>query len=577
MDRLFTRSNTAKWFKLNKFWDFIIDPNEKGKEEKWYENFPANKERMYVPSCWNTTLGYFQYMGTAWYKTDFEINSDSIYLKFEGVANECDVYLDNKFIGHHYGAFVEFGFELLNIGKGKHELVLRVNNTLNSTDTIPHITTDWYNFGGINRGVEILEINNLYIKSTQVCYDLNGNNANVLVKANIKTLTKITDNLEVLVDGKSVYSKEVTIDGDAEIVADGIKLNDLKLWDIKEPNLYYFTVKFGGQDLIDRVGFRTIKTQGKDILLNGKKVTLVGVNRHEEHPDWGFSVPFEISKRDVEIILELNSNTIRGSHYPNTKKFIDYLDEVGLLFWEEIPLWGNNGLWAESFKNPDFIERSINYYKDMVVRDLNHPSIVFWGLHNEVNTTLEQTRELSKKLIEVIRKYDTSKLRLITYASNVGERDECIDLVDVISYNKYIGWYYPESMENLDDYIANIRKKVNELSKGDKPIIMSEFGGAAVKGHTSYEHMRWSENYQAEYLKKHIETFFNSGEICGTLIWQFCDAHTQNENYLSKPRGYNNKGIVSEYRLPKTAFFTVKDLFKKYNPKANKDREFKMF
>ncbi len=576
MDRLFKRSSSAKWFKLDKFWDFCTDPNEKGKEEKWYESFPKNSEKMYVPSCWNTTLGYFQYMGTAWYKTDFEIKSDSIYLKFEGVANDCDVYLDNKYVGSHIGSFVEFGFELLNIGKGKHELVLRVNNDLDLTTTIPHAISDWYNYGGINRGVEIREIDDCYIKNSQIIYDLNENSANLTVKSNIKTLKKITDTLEVLIDGKSVYSKEVTIDGDCEIIADGIKLDNIKLWDIKEPNLYYFTVKFGSEDLIDRVGFRTIKTQGKDILLNGKKVKLVGVNRHEIHPDWGVSMPFELTKRDIDIIIELNSNTIRGSHYPNSKKTLDYLDEVGLLFWEEVPLWGNRPEWAESFKNEEFIMRAVNHHKDMVLRDVNHPSIVFWGLHNEVNTAVEQTREFSRRLIETIKECDASNSRLITYASVVGQRDICLDLVDVISFNRYIGWYDSQSKENLDDYIKAISNKVKELS-GEKPIIMSEFGAASIKGHTSYEHMRWSENYQAEYLKKHIETFFDSGEICGTLIWQFCDMNTQNADYLGKPRGFNNKGIVNEYRLPKTAFFTIKDLYKKYNTKAKEDREFKMF
>ena len=574
MDRLFKRSNSAKWFKLDKFWDFCIDPNNKGNEEKWYENFPINKEKMYVPSCWNTTLGYFQYMGTAWYKTEFQIASNSIYLKFEGVANDCDVYLDKKYIGSHTGGFVEFGFELLNIKKGKHELVLRVNNDLNNKETIPHSFPDWYNYGGINRGVEIREIEDCYIKNTIVRYDLEGNTANLFVTANIKTLKKITDKLEVFVDDACVYSKEVTIDGDAEVVADGIKLENLKLWDIKEPNLYYFTVKFGGEDLIDRVGFRTIKTQGKNILLNGKKITLVGVNRHEIHPDWGISMPFELTKKDIDIIIELNSNTIRGSHYPNSKKTLDYLDEVGLLFWEEVPLWGNRPEWDESFKNDEFINRAVNYHRDMVVRDLNHPCIVFWGLHNEVNTAVEQTRDFSRKLIETIKKYDNS--RLITYASVVGQRDICLDLVDVISFNRYIGWYDSQARESIDDYIKAISSKVKELS-GEKPIIMSEFGAAAIKSHTSFEPMRWSENYQSEYLKMHIEKFFNSGEICGTLIWQFCDMNTQNADYIGKPRGFNNKGIVSEYRLPKVAFDTIKQLYKKYNPKSKEDREFILY
>lgn len=573
MDRLFRRSTSSKWFMLNKFWDFCIDSDNVGNEEKWYENFPSQSEKMYVPACWNSTLGYYQYVGTAWYKTDFEIESSNIYLKFEGVANECDVYVDKKFIGHHYGGFVEFGFELFGLGAGKHELVLRVNNDVDSSTSIPHAMSDWYNYGGINKGVEIREIDECYIQNIHVCYDVCKTTANLSVKANIKTTKPITDVLEVYVNDKSVYSQEITIDGQCECVADKIKLENVKLWDIKEPNLYYITVKFAGEDLVDRVGFRTLACRGKDILLNGKKIMLTGVNRHEIHPDWGISMPFELTKRDIDIIIELNCNSVRGSHYPNSKKTLDYLDEKGILFWEEVPLWGNCAKWAESFKNEDFINRAVSMHTEMVLRDLNHPSVVFWGLHNEVDTTLPQTREFTIKLIDTIKKYDTS--RLITYASVMGEKDICLDLVDVVSFNRYVGWYIPKRMDTLEQYIERIVEKVREV--GEKPIIMSEFGAASIKGHTSLEVMRWTENYQSEYLKKHIEAFFGNDAFSGTYVWQFCDMNTQHEDYLMKPRGYNNKGLVSEFRLPKLAYDTVKELYKKYNPKSQEEREFIMY
>ena len=150
-----------------------------------------------------------------------------------------------------------------------------------------------------------------------------------------------------------------------------------------------------------------------------------------------------------------------------------------------------------------------------MARDLNHPSIIFWGLHNEVDTTLPQTREFTIKLIETIKKYDTS--RLITFASVVGAKDICLDLVDVVSFNRYIGWYIPQRMDTLDRYVESIISRVKEV--GEKPIIMSEFGAASIKGHTALEVMRWSENYQSEYLKKHIETFFGNDAFSGTYIW----------------------------------------------------------
>ncbi len=286
------------------------------------------------------------------------------------------------------------------------------------------------------------------------------------------------------------------------------------------------------------------------------------------------NVIFELIKKDIDIICDLNCNCVRGSHYPNTKKTLDYCDEKGILFWEEIPLWGNRPEWSQSFADERFINRILNMHREMVLRDINHPSVVIWGLHNEVDNTLSQTRDLNKRIIETIREYDNT--RLITYASNQDVTDECLDLVDVASFNKYIGWYGSEKDKSIEQNIEELRKKVNE-SGCEKPILMSEFGAAAIKGVTAIEAMRWSENYQAALLEKHIETYYESGEISGTFVWQFCDANTQNELAITRPRIFNNKGILDEYRRPKMAYETVKQVYKEYNPNADNESKVNLY
>ena len=280
--------------------------------EKWYESFPENSIKMSVPSCWNTTLGLFRYEGVVWYRTDFEIESNDAYINFEGVCHECDVYIDGKHIGYHYGGLTEFGFEAFGIGKGKHEIVVRVDNTLDMTTTIPHSCSDWYNYGGICRSVSVIEINDCSIRDMVIKYDLDVNkkSASVNVETTIFTKKPTTDTLRITVDGNCIYEKEITVDGVCTHIAENIALRDLKLWDIYEPNLYYITVTFGGEDLTDRTGFRTIEARGKDIYLNGEKITIVGINRHEIHPDWGFSMPFSLIKRDLDILRDSNCNTI---------------------------------------------------------------------------------------------------------------------------------------------------------------------------------------------------------------------------------------------------------------------------
>ncbi len=580
MDRLFERTKTIKYFKLDKMWDFCTDENNVGIDEKWYEKFPEKNEKMLVPSCWNTTIGYFRYMGVAWYRTYFETSTENIWLKFEAVANECTVYIDGKRIGYHYGCFTEFGFENLNIGAGVHEIIVRVDNKINLTDTIPHILTDWYNYGGINRSVEICEVDNCHISDLKIKYDLNIDNKSTILNINTKLWSShcVKDTFKVFINNKCIYEDLITVDGMCEFEAIDILLNDIEFWDIDNPKLYYITVKFGDKDLTDRIGFRKIECQGKNIFLNGKKLILTGVCRHEQHPDWGFSMPFELIKKDIDIIRELNCNTIRGSHYPNTKKTLDYCDEVGMLFWEEIPMWGNRKEWEESFKNEDFINKAMTMHKEMIKRDLNHPSIILWGLHNEVDTTLPQTRVLTEGLVSFIR--DMDKSRLVTFASNRIKPDQpgdiCLDLVDVVSFNYYTAWYYNSREESFERFVKRTRKYVNS-NAGEKPIIMSEFGGGAIKGVTTFEGQRWTENYQEALLENAIKVYLESDEISGVYIWQYCDINSQFELEMTRPKGFNNKGIVDEYRRPKMAFNTVKKIYSKYNDVSENKTTIKLF
>lgn len=582
MDRLFTRSTTAKYTALNKIWDFLADPQNKGIDEKWYESFPENTIEMCVPSCWNTTLGYFRYVGTAWYRTFFETSEENIHITFEAVNNECDVYIDGKHIGHHYGGFVEFGFDAFGIGCGKHEITVRVNNTPNLKDTIPHENCDWYNYGGICRGVGVVEISNVLIRNTVIRYTLSEDmkKAGINIEAELFALKETTDTIKVYCDDKLVCQKEITVDGNGIFTLDGISLDNIRLWDIAKPNLYHITVEFGGENLTERIGFRKIETREKDVYLNGRKIKIIGVCRHEIHPDWGFSMPFELIKKDIDIIKDLNCNAVRGAHYPHSKKTIDYCDQQGLLFWEEIPLWGNLLDWNESLKEDSFVQRILTMFGEMIKRDINHPSIVFWGLYNEIDTSLPQSRALTEKMVAMVKKTDSSRLTsFATCSVHPGNpQDICSDLVDVVGFNYYTGWFPSVTEETFEQYIARMRSQVDANAKGRKmPMMMSEFGGAGIKGMCSFESQRWTENYQSLLLTKGIESYFGSEEMCGGFIWQFCNAQSQPCFELQRPGGVNNKGLVDEYRRPKAVFETVKQLYCKLNPDSDNVTEIELF
>ena len=560
MDRLFKRTSYATVTYLSKLWDFKIDPEDKGVTEKWFASFPKDTRKMMVPSCWNTEFDLFRYRGVAWYSTTFEIGSPNIYLNFDAVQNEADVYLDGVHLGNHYGGFLAFGYEVNGLALGEHTLTVRVNNELNSIDTLPGKLLDWYNYGGIARGVYVRELSDAWIRDYKISYELENNlsDARVSISAKIKTFCEMDGEFTVYVNDGLVYTEPIKISGDEEIKCE-FQLKDVRLWRIYKPNLYTVRLAYGKEDIYERIGFREIKTSGRDIFLNGEKIKILGVNRHEEHPDFGFSMPFNLIKRDIDIAKDMNCNAIRTSHYPNSKKTADYCDEIGMLFWSEIPMWNIS---VEATVNPKTVERALSMEREMILENYHHPSIIFWGMHNECATDTEEVFALTERMVKLAKSLDTS--RLITYASNKTKldtrREICFSLADVVSVNHYIGWYFPVENGDWNDFMQEYEDVLMSCNSCDKPFIMSEFGYAALLGTNSFDYSRWTEDYQADALEFTLGQILGNEKISGGYIWQFADMHSE-QNDISRPRCCNNKGILDEYRRPKRAYRVVRKIY----------------
>jgi beta-glucuronidase len=343
-------------------------------------------------------------------------------------------------------------------------------------------------------------------------------------------------------------------------------LENIELWEMKSPKLYTVVASTDTDDLIDKVGFRKVEVKDNNILLNGKSIELLGVNRHEEHPEWGFAFPAKLMKKDIDLILYMGCNTVRGSHYPNSRIFMDMIDERGILFWSEIPMWGV-GFSEEALQRPLIKERGFNMHKEMVKYYYNHPSIVIWGLHNEVATYSPHTYPLSEKWSKFLR--ENGGNRLITHASCHPMCDNDMGFDDIICINIYHGWYryggYNGNLQDWDRMVGEFSKRRIEMGWQDKPVIMSEFGAAALAGyHTPFDTVRWSEEYQRDLLEYTIELFHKTPYMRGTYIWQFCNIRTSPSMDINRVRYFNNKGLLDEYRNPKVAFYKVKELYEKY-------------
>ena len=572
MKRLFEQHKIRKTIDLNGPWKFKLDPDNVGMDkEAWMLKDLTDAETVIVPSCWNNELRLLNYEGAAWYQKKFEISEDynksDFLFEFGSVMTKADVWIDGEWVCDHYGAFTAFRFFRC-LDSGEHTLTVRADNSFDKY-SFPQRYTDWFNYGGIARDVSVSPLGGLSILDNHIIYTLSDDLKSVKIHAELELYNCFnyegSFDLSVTVGENVIYSGSVYADNchmpftfsTPEVVIDSIEL-----WDVSSPKLYTVVAKTECDDLIDKVGFRKIETQNNDIILNGRPIELLGVNRHEDHPEWGFAFPAKLMKRDIDLILEMNCNTIRGSHYPNSKIFLDMLDEKGILFWSEIPMWGCGFSW-ELLADPVIIDRGLTMHKEMTKQYYNHPSIIIWGMHNEIDTTKETSLVITKPFYEHLREHGGN--RLITHASSHPLYDLCMDYDDIICANVYYGWYKGD-FDTWDKFVVNYKNRLIEKNWLGKPVIMSEYGAAALAGfHSHFDTVRWSEEYQRDLLEYTIELFHKTDYMRGTYIWQFCNIRTSPEMDINRARYFNNKGIIDEYRNPKAAFFKVKELYGKYS------------
>ena len=565
MIRLFDIGRKGRVYELSEGWHMLPDPEGKGKSEGYAAGLPEGARPVTVPSCWNFELDLFTYTGDVWYETCFEAREDNVRLVFGAVNNECTVYVDGREVAYHYGPFMEFGVTLAGLGRGHHRLTLCVNAHHSTLDTIPLVRTDWYNYGGMIRPVEVHAFERAAILRVRVKYDLDvaARAATAVCECDLASFAgQITDTLAITLCGKRIEQR-VTLSGEETVSVPLGKLCELDLWDIDKGNLYTVEVSFAGDCLRERIGFREFRVDGRRLMLNGRPVELRGVNRHEEYPAEGFAMAPQLIKRDLDIIRHLGCNMVRGSHYPNSKVTLDLLDEMGLMFWEEIPMWGFKTV---NLTNATVMARAERMHEEMITRDYNRPSIVLWGLENEAATTTEDVKPIMKLMRDTVRRLDTT--RPITYTSNRPDQECCYEFADVISVNLYPAWYgslYPDipgSYESWPQMIERIAGRMEQFGAGDKPLMITEFGGGAIVGCVDpFTDIRWTEPHQVKIIDRALHHLIANDRVVGTIVWQFADCRAALEQgmALSRPRGFNNKGIMNEYRMPKLAFETVRE------------------
>jgi len=570
---LITNVHNRNVTNLSGKWRYLTDVNRerRGYEkdmvpiEKWdiHEyNFPTS-DWLYVPGDWNTQReNLFYYDGHVWYRKKFTYDKDEnkrLFIYFGAVNYKAEVYLNDILLGKHVGGFTPFNFEIPDsLLQEENSLVVLADN-VREFDGVPSFRTGWWNYGGITRDVLLVELNNTFIRDYYVQLDKNSpNTIKGFVQLDGQALSQNVA-IEIPELNKTIKGK-TNKDGKYEFKE---KIANVDYWDVDNPKLYKVKVVSETDTVQDKIGFRTIATEGTDILLNGKPIFLRGISIHEENP---LGEGRAWSREHAMVLLnrakELNCNFVRLAHYPHNEHIYRVADEMGMLVWEELPLF-----WAIDWESEKAYKIAENMATEMVTRDKNRASIIIWSVANETGDHDARNKFLTG-MIEHTRSMDDTRLISAALLKNAKKSTKKVKVVDdylgkysdIISINEYFGWY-----QGLPQIKDSIRWDI----QFNKPFLFSETGAGALQGFHGDSLTRWTEDYQSYYFRETIEMCERIPTLRGLSPWILNDFLSPQRVFPYIQDNFLRKGLISDRGEKKEAFYILRDYYKK---KAERNR-----
>jgi beta-glucuronidase len=539
-----------KYYSLNGMWKCIPDLKGVGLDEGWFspEKYAGLKENcieVSIPSSFNLIAGYESFEGIFWYYHEFKLELEElkdfsrIILQFSGVNYCTEVWLNGIYIGHHEGGFTQFTFHIGSSAlKELNILVIKTDN-VRRKGQVPDLIFDWMNWGGIYRPVALIFLKETYLENMKIKSILKKENE-AEIEISFKKMGPHPLKLLVLEDDKIGIVKQMNIKLESGKCFVNINLKNPKLWSLGNPYLYYLkiisTTNNNETDTLyfKHFGIRQVEVVGRQILFNKHPIFIKGVGLHEEMVPYGRTIPLEARERDIRAIKRMGLNTIRTAHYSHDESLLDLADKLGILILEEIPIWGNC-----DFKSEKTFKLAAKMLWEMINRDINHPSVIWWSVANEIPIERPHVSKFIKKLMEWARKLDDS--RIITYVSYRIFSDLIRRYADVATINFYFGWYFGNTK------LINLFLDIMRTSAINKPWVFTEFGAGAKYGFRAPWRAQemYSEEFQLNVLDHSIRTFNSKPYLSGWMIWNYRDfrSFTRQNKYQE---GYNRKGIVSE-------------------------------
>ena len=567
---------------LNGQWNYIIDPYETGyynfhgeayqssnpgASAAFFNNYKAkNKQElveydfdkspaMSIPGDWNTqSAQLLYYEGTVWFMKRFDYTLQKgrrLFLSFGAVNYKAMVFLNGQKIGEHEGGFTPFQFEVTDfVHERNNSLVVKVDNR-RSASGVPALTTDWWNYGGITRDVLLIDEPSAYIDDYLIQSD-------PLDPATVKGFIRLAGSASPMPVVVSI--PELKLTKELRTADTGMIHFEFSLpaytqnWTPENPKRYTVSIRTPYQVLYDKIGFRTIQVKGPDMLLNGKPILLKGICLHEE-----IAGRRAVSEQDALLLLrtakQLNCNYVRLAHYPHNEFMVRVADSLGLLVWEEVPVY-----WSIDFSNPAVLQNTKIQLSEVIARDKNRAAVIIWSVANETPLSAARNNFL-RELVKHVRHADNTRLvsaalltRQLRDTSYVD--DEIGANLDVVAFNQYRGWYGGD--------LANAPNAIWKTIY-NKPLVVSEFGGDARQGLHGPMEDRWTEEFQAYLYRQNLKMIQQMPNIRGISPWILMDFRSPRRLLPGIQDGFNRKGLVSEKNVRKKAFFVLQDFYRQWN------------
>ena len=610
---------------LNGTWNFLVDPMGVGAPGGFFGGWASTRtpvdewqlleysyptaRQIRVPGDFNTQFeDVFFYRDRVWYQRVVDVvrKADTRYHLWLGGANfDATIFLNGNPIVRHRGGYVPFSIDVTDqLIEGANDLVVWVNNRLGA-DTVPTERTDWWPYGGLARDVMLVETPSAYIVNAK--FELNEDGKGL--QGSVQTRGFNAG------DRVNISIPELSVKTSAQVNEDGLATWRAKtkptLWHPDNPKLYEVSVTAGQDRIQDSVGFKTIETQGHQVLLNGQPIRFTGISTHEE-PIGRDGVAY--SEQDMRAIFAeakaLGANFVRLAHYPYSRHAAKVADEVGLLLWEEVPIY-----WNIAWENEETLAIARDQVARLVQRDWNRASVAVWSVANE--TPYSQARmTFLGQLIDDVRGMDDTRLvsaallgamnrelqGVILHLAAEGlvsdipsEPEKAIfkaildkagdqapeagsgfaiviedplgELVDMVSYNEYFGWYYSRgiapqlgvSEKTVRQLILKFMPQMEMRSAFDKPMFISEFGAGAKSGKRGEG--VWTEDYQAAVYRAQVAMLANSPQVQGMTPWILKDFRAMLRTLPGIQDYRNRKGIIDENGRHKLAYDVLKDFY----------------